>query len=165
MSKHIDAIRRLKGYESCNIIIIPENNLAWEAYHVCTDLKMLNKKKIFFMTEDHNRLGIRTNKLLKALMAKAMKEALRNQQIKIYSEFITIGDSKKFDSKAMLKEIKTQLVNYSRIVQHGKNPHKGVIEIYGGKDGYGYDDHVIALQLLAIMIPTFRTSSKYEHLQ
>lgn len=156
------SIRKIPGLESCNIIFIPESNLGFEALWVSRELKHSGLDRIFVMNEDDNRAGVRMNNDLKRYMAILLNEKLRSHSLKLYDKFVTLGE--KNTPQLMIKDLFNQLQNYSRIIKPSKDPHKPPVELYRGKDGYGYDDHVIALQLIAIMVNRFRTSAKYKHL-
>jgi len=168
-------IRKIPNLEKCNIIFIPESNLGFEALWVSRELKHSGLNNIYIMNEDDNRAGVRMNAELKSNMAILLNEKLRTRSIKLYNKFITVGDEKsntpdkdgrkKDVAQLMIKDLFNQLLNYSRIIKPNKDPHKPPTEFYRGKDGYGYDDHVIALQLIAVMINRFKTSPTYKHLQ
>lgn len=62
----------------------------------------------------------------------------------------------------MKQEIYTQLANYSRILVPSKTLHDPPKEFYGGKNGYGFDDLAIAIQLNVVMRKRFFESDDYK---
>ena len=110
------------------------------------------------MKEDENRAGVKINNQFKKLMKIGLETKLNEKSVYFYNNFITIGE---LSADEMKEEIIQQLLNYSRILKPSNDPHKAPTEIYGGKSGHGYDDHVIALQLNYVMKNRFNDTQKY----
>lgn len=150
--------------------MIPESNLGFEALWVSREMKMARLENVYPMVEDHNRVGVRMNHPLKKMMAISMNEKIRDERIKLYQHFITIGVSERerderLTPEKMIKDLYDQHVNYSRIITPSKQAHGETKEKYCGKNGYGFDDHVIALGLINVMNNIFRSKDEYRKFQ
>jgi len=166
LNKHIFAIRKIPSLEQCNVIVMIESNFGKEYEWVARDIQNAKIKDVYFMEEDKDRPGIRTDNQLKINMAVLMNEKLRNNELKIFEHFICVGyGEKKITTDTMKKDLFDQLRNFSKIVIQSRDIYKEAKVFYSGKDGNGYDDHVIALGLVCTMFNRFRTNAKYKYLQ
>lgn len=147
--KHLDTIREMDDFKHSTIVFIPESNYAFEGTHLARTIRLAGIKDICVMKEDDNRPGFRTDHKNKKEMALSLNVKLREKGIYIYQYFICVAED--VSTEKMLEEIESELLNYSRIFKPSKVKYKGPTEIYSGKQDYGFDDLVIALQLNLIM--------------
>lgn len=133
--------------QGAKIIFVPESNLGCEGHR----LGYLIENKRFFnvsiMKEDNDRPGVRTTNELKGAMASKLHHILSTGNLYIHEKFFSVNNEK----MNLIEDIRTQLEGYSRIIKPSKDPHKKATELYSGKAGAGFDDHVIALQLNVLM--------------
>lgn len=153
---HMMAVRRnVPGAEHARIVFIPESNLAFEALWATDEIRRSGIRDICVMKEDANRAGIKTNRELKEVMALAFNRRLIKRRVHLLDKFVCIGDN------TTPWETRDKLVmefrNYSRIVRPPRDGRSGAqpAVFYSGKNGYGFDDMCIALQLLNVMHKTF----------
>ncbi len=107
------------------------------------------------MREDDNRAGVRVNNPFKKILAMNLGDKLRDNLVYFHKNFLCIGDD--YTNEDMKGEIIDQLLNFSRIIKPSKDIHRPPTEIYSGKSGHGFDDHVIALMLNLVMMGRFFT--------
>ena len=161
---HSGALRRVKGLENAKQIFISESMTGFDAQNIQRELlsKGITNRHICMMEEDKDRTGIKINHTLKAEFGQALRHALDSRTIRFHRDFVCCADSspEDFDSEkmtpeSMMEEIITQLLNYSLKSIPSKDLNKPPSEFWGGKQGYGFDDHVIALQLNKAMRQRF----------
>jgi hypothetical protein len=162
----IKAIRKMPQFSGSNIILIPETNYGNESTWIKRDIDAYQLKNVYCMVEDGDRPGVRTDEKLKSDIADIMNEKFRNDKFKVASNFICTGNGNKdLTPEVLLKDIYNQILNYSQNSVPNKDPHKPPKIFYGGKNGYGSDDHALAIQWTILLINKFRVSSKYKALQ
>ncbi len=150
---HIQALRNLDILKGANVILIFESNLAFEGTWGAEAVLRSGIRDVCVMYEDDNRAGVRINKAFKKNMALALNYKLQDGDVAFYDKFVCTSEEYTVDT--MKTDIINQLKNYSRILKPSNDIHKEPQEIYGGKEGYGFDDHVIALQINLIMFRRF----------
>lgn len=146
--------RNIPGAHNAIVVFIPESNLATE--HIWGDRTIRNSGIGHFcvMREDKNRIGSRTSKELKHVMAQALNQKIVRRNIFILDGFVAIGDG--YSTEDMVDKLMEELKNYSRITKPPRDIHHGnPIVSYTGKAGFGHDDLVIAIQLMNVMQVTF----------
>lgn len=146
---HLNAVRSLEDFKYSTIIFIPESNYAFEGTHLARSIRMAGFKNACIMKEDDNRPGFRTDQKNKKEMALSLKVKLMEKGIYIYQHFVCTAEG--VSNEKMLDELQNELLNYSRIIKPSNVKYKKPTEIYSGKQDYGFDDLVIALQLNLIM--------------
>lgn len=151
--QHIQGLRRLPGAESARIIFVPESNLAFEGIWASMEISRSGLQEICIMREDENRAGVKINREFKKIMAMGLNYKLIDACVLIHRDMVCTDDNN--TPEAMKAELKTQLMNYSRIIHPSKDPHKAPAESYGGKRGHGFDDNAIALMLNIVMRQRF----------
>lgn len=152
-------MNQIEGFETAKIIFIPESNLGFEAIWSAREIRRSNIGNICVMEEDQNRAGIKMNRELKKHMCAMFQEKVNLQQVHFHRNFVCIGERNSPEN--MKNEIVNQLINYSRILEYSKNKRIAPKETYGGKKGYGFDDHAIALQINLLMKNMFFSKDKY----
>ena len=144
LTAHIDGIRSVPEFADAWIVFIPESNLGNEASHM---KKMLSKYVKLWTWNENGRDGLLTTNTRKILYAAEGCRHLGGNSIHIYKNLLLSNpyDHAPYAEKKnrVLKELKTQLLKFSKIVKprgHGKP-----IIIYSGKgDGSENDDFVLA---------------------
>ena len=159
---HTAAIRRMPGFGDAAIIFIPESNLAFEGIHQANLLKRVGVRNVVLMTEDDNRVGVRTNAPLKAAMKMAFEEKLKKGHVRLHKDFLVVHEGS--DRTEVLQQMREELDNYSVIYTERKSADslfEGPKVRICGKLGFGFDDLVICLQLNLIMKRRFFQSVNY----
>ena len=155
---HIQYLKKIPGLSGARFIFTPESNLAWEGIWTQTELYRAGLQDICVMVEDDNRAGVKINKEFKKLMAMGLNYKFLEKSVYFYKDFLCIGENN--CAEDMKKEIIEQLLNYSRILKQSNDIHKPPVEIYGGKQGHGFDDHAIAIMINLVMKNRFFTNSE-----
>ena len=150
---------QIKGFEAAKIIFIPESNLGFEGTWAAHEIRRSGLRNICIMDEDNNRAVVRLNRPLKISMCKVFKEKLNLDQIFFHRSFFCIGDGNSPES--IMNEIVNQLLNYTRRLTYSKDRKIAPKETYGGKQGHGFGDHAIAIQLNLVLKIIFYIKDKY----
>ena len=154
----------MNGLENAKQIFVSESMTGFDAQNIQRELlsKGITNRHICMMEEDKDRTGIKINHTLKAEFGQALRHALDYGSIRFHRDFICVADSspedfgsEKMTPESMMEEIIKQLLNYSLKVVPSKDSNKPPTEFWGGKQGYGFDDHVIAIQLSRAMRQRF----------
>lgn len=87
-------------------------------------------------------------------MAEIIDDMLRNKKILFHKDFVCT--SQKYTPVEMKDEIIRQLSNYVRIVEVNKNIYEPPKVKYTGKDGYGFDDHVMAIGFVGLVSQRYK---------
>lgn len=162
----IKAIRKMPQFSGSNIVLIPESNYGNESTWIKRDIDNYQLKNVFCMVEDGERPGVRTNEKFKDEIATVMKEKIRDGKFKVASNFVVTGNGNKdLTPQTLLKDIYNQILNYSVNTVPNKDPHKPPKVFYGGKNGYGSDDHALAIQWTIVLMNKFRVTPRYSALQ
>lgn len=159
MYKHLDTIRRMNEFSSARFVIMPESNLGFEASHIVRYLEN-SSFNIISMLEDDDRPGIKNDNDTKRQMAKGLALMIHADQVVYYTSFFTTSPG--FSNQTLKEEIYFQLANFCVIVRPSENNiYKPPVVIYSGKNGHGFDDLVIALQLNVCLSRFFFCSKTY----
>jgi hypothetical protein len=159
MVNHMQELRkRIPGMRAARIVFIPESNLAFEGTHQANAIKKSGLKNVCIMREDDNRAGVRTNESFKKTMAIAFKEKLTKRKVFFNDNMVTL--SPKVTPDDLKKELMNELTNYTRIIKESRDVYVPPKELYSGKNGYGFDDMVIALTMNLVMKRRFYANSK-----
>lgn len=160
---HIDNIRRKPEFRNCTIVFIAESNFGSEAYHLERMIRERNIPRVCIMHEDQGRSGARTG-LNKPVMAHLLDYKLTRREVYIYEDF-TFGDTLNKDNvmteKKLLEEFENELLNFTRIQKKSKVRYGQPVELYSGKQDYGYDDLVMAMMINCFMEQVFYTKPQY----
>jgi hypothetical protein len=162
----IKAVRKISQLQGSNIILIPESNFGNDATWIKRDIENYQLAGVYCMMEDNGNAGVRTTEKMKDEIANIMFEKLDKGQFRVYANFVTTGNGNPtMTPQFLVKDIYNQLLNYSKNTVPNKDPHKPPKVFYGGKNGYGSDDHALAIQWTLLLINKFRVSVQYKHLQ
>lgn len=157
---HFESVRSIPYCRDSKIIIVPESNLGdegkWFAHYI---KDKLDASKYVFMYEDgENGVGVRTTADLKAKMALTFSTVLNNKCFKFHKDFKTITHN--MTPNLMKEEIVKQSKNYCIKLQRvPNNKFAPPTMIYTGKDGYGYDDVIITIQMNKVIQMRFMTNT------
>jgi hypothetical protein len=143
-------LRTIRGLEQSTIVFIPESNYAFSGQYAAQALYKLGLR-VVTMNEDHNRAGIRTNNLLKKMMARIYAEQLKRGRIMYHRDFFTLDENCHIDD--LKKEMIRQFGDYTCIKKESsRDPYgENIKEIYTGKINNKPDDIIISLQLNELM--------------
>jgi hypothetical protein len=139
----------MEDFKHSIFVFIPESNFALEGPRLTKTVRISGFKDACVMREYKDEPGFKTNNKNKKEMALALKVKMMEKGVYIYQYFICTDE--RFNPGKMLEELKAELENYSRIFKPSNVKYKAPTEIYSGKQGYGFDDLVIALQINLIM--------------
>jgi len=144
--QHIENLQRI--YTNARIVLIPENNLAWEAQHLTKYLRKCKLRDVIIYSHKPGYQGIRTDHRLKQLMAKNLQDKFNERSLKFCSKgFISSTNDIENDNNNIPKEIIKQAQNYKQERrQSSRNPAEYPAIFLSGKRG-GKDDLIICIQL------------------
>jgi hypothetical protein len=148
--EHCRKILQMEEFSQATIIFIPENNYANEAEHLATALRTSFKRGRIHVIQvnENSKEGIRTSNESKRLMAELTNTYLKSNGIRYYEHFFTLSEKYNKNPLLMKKEILNQMQNYEKKIKWPKTDiDKPPVVVYSGKQGYGFDDMAIALQL------------------
>lgn len=150
---HIMSIKKnVPGAANARIVFIPESNLAFESLWITDAMARCGLGEDWrVMFEDSNRAGVKTSRELKHLMVLNLNAKLVLGRVYTMSHFVSIGDSER-TPEDMREHLLKQMAHYSRKVKPPRDKDHGSPTVsYSGKDGIGFDDLCIAVQLLDLM--------------
>ncbi len=152
---HILAIReQVPGGKNAHIVIVPESNLAMEALWAWGMIQRSGIHDICTMREDANKVGVRTSKATKVLMALALNFKIVRRNVFIMDNFVSVSDDNR-TGEDMRDALVDQLKQYMKHVKPPRDPkHNDATVSYSGKSG-GFDDLAIAVQLVNMLQPRF----------
>jgi hypothetical protein len=155
--RHLELLS--KRFDGARIVVCPENNLAWEASWLATAIEERKWSHVCVMREDDFKWGVRTTNSLKKFLARSYGELLDRHRVRFADTFITVSHAE--EPHVLREDIMRQHYNYCRIIQtSGVDPHRAPVEKYGGKQGYGFDDHTLCAQLDYLAYLKFKRSPK-----
>jgi len=135
---HIQALRRLPGFEAATIVFVPENNLGWEAERMESMLTRAGVPRVVTIDEDYNRSGLRTTKETKKQMAVLFNRALMDRRVLIHERFVTADED--HTPQDLQKTIIGELKTYQRVLTPNKTDQLAdPTERFSGKMGGGCD--------------------------
>lgn len=146
---HIAALRSIRGLGLAKIVFCPESNYAFEGRRIASDLARKRIPNVFVLSEDKNRIGVRTSDVLKKEMAVKFNRLLNERRVRFHPRMIctSITESENLTPDKMRDMLIKQLGQYTRELRPNRtDPSKPDKEIYSGKAA-GPDDHCIAIQL------------------
>ena len=138
---HIKKIRSLEEFSLSKFVVIPENNLGNEAFHIMNHIRQEIPDAIDFFGYDDGggyKNGLRMDEHLKESFSRFLYMALYESRVVYYSSFFTITPEK--TPETMKNLFYDQLVSYSRIVHPPKGDSNKITVTFSGKQGLGYDD-------------------------
>lgn len=156
---HLQKIREMPEFGSATFILIPESNLGFEGSNLADFLIHHTRFPVISVNEDSDRPGIKNDADTKRALANALGLMIHSDRVQFYCNFFTTSYG--FTNKTMKDEIYKQLANFCCIIRPSENIYKPPTIYFSGKEGYGYDDLVIALQLNIGLSRFFLTSPKY----
>lgn len=170
IADHFTYIRRLTGFQNAVLALIIENNLRIEATNIIRYLQQKENNFIIIKKDGYDlntvqvgpSMGVRTSGLVKEQMYKETDMVINLKQLKFYQEIVTIYDKNGTPgpktTRAVVKELKRQLIDYAVVHKEGKDPDAPIKRSYSGKAS-GPDDLAVSLQLNILWARRFLTSS------
>jgi hypothetical protein len=160
IARHVNEVRALPGFEDATAVFVPESNLGFEAQNIQEYInERTNLVNTCFMMEDGDSTtplaGIRMTNKLKQDMITSLDLRLAEGDIYFYDQFVCITETAD-DIKERLIE---QLEAYCIITTPSRLPHGQPTVTYSGKEGYGWDDLAIAVQINPVAHRRFHTNT------
>lgn len=124
------------------------------------------RRRTIIMNEHDGRPGIRTDHLVKEDLKLQMERKVEKRRIKKWKNLFTFSKTPTvtFTGQELWDELFYQLKNYSKILKPSKDVHGKTKEFYGGKQGYGFDDLAMAIQInLECKRRFYKPNSKYKN--
>jgi len=153
---HIMAFKTLQYTQSARFVIMVENNLGFESYHI---QRFINRTKVrnlcCFLTDKDQKVGLRTTNPIKESMWQKFKTFLEEDAVFIWNDLVTVNP--KFNAKQMLKQLKEELNQYKVMIELPKTVFQLTKRTFTGKLGGGIDDLSVTVQLNALWHSEFHT--------
>ena len=146
---HIQKFKDHKTTKNAIIVIMIENNLGFEAYHIERFIKR-NKHRNYccFLTDKDQKVGLRTTNPVKESMWHKLKTFFEEDAVVIWKHIIVVNP--KYTVKTMLKQLKEELNNYKVLTELPKTVYQQTKRTFSGKIGGAIDDLAITIQLNAL---------------
>ena len=87
---HLQKLRLMPGCKNSLFVIIPENNLAFEAEHLSDALDERVSYGYVVMEEKENEKGFKTDNMLKMAMAKSFRMEIESHNVRFHNQFFTL---------------------------------------------------------------------------
>lgn len=161
---HVNKLREVSGQAHAQVVLIPEANLGFEAFHAINALRRAGVGNWFPINEGKQNsggVGLHTDQHTKAAMCKAMQELLEFDAISISRGMACISMS--VDN--VLKQLFTEMRNFSIVVEPAKNAFGQAKQAFSGKLGGQQDDLIVALQLCILGMKRFMHKPEYAALR
>lgn len=150
----MDKVKTLPGMRSALAVILIESNLGDSAATIVASLRRRGIEDghgVVIMCEHRSKRGgvewqsgmLKTQALTNA-MATAFAHKLTDRSLCFHRRFVHSGNKYK-EAAQLQKDIVKQLLNYKKKITPNNNKDKPPKITYSGKEGYGFDDHVVAL--------------------
>lgn len=165
---HIQATRRLKGFEQSMAVVIVESNLPGIATDVARHLSGSRLSNVISMREDREpyhateiRAGSRTNEQNRVAMIEMFKKRLEEKRVLIHKDFVVSQPEYSMypdPEKAMFQQLSgftlITVVNPRDVTARPK-------KVYTGKISGGKDDAVLSLSDNCYHHAVFMTDERY----
>lgn len=146
---HIMAFRNHQYTKTARIVIMVENNLGFESYHI---ERFVNRTKArnycCFLMDKDQKVGLRTTNPIKESMWHKFKTFLEEDAVYIWEDLVTVNQH--YNSKEMLKQLREELNNYKVMIELPKTVFQETKRTFTGKLGGAIDDLSVTCQLNAL---------------
>ena len=153
---HIMAFKKNSFTKDARVIIMVENNLGFESYHI---ERFINRTKAgrfcCFLTDKDQKVGLRTTNPIKESMWHKFKTFLEEDAVFVWDKLVTVNP--KFSPKEMLKQLKEELNQYKVMIELPKTVFQLTKRTFSGKLGGSIDDLSVTVQLNALWHSEFYT--------
>ena len=147
--EHIMAFRRHKNTSGARVVIMVENNLGFESYHIERFINKSNARKFCcFLTDKEQKVGLRTTNPIKESMWHKFKTFLEEDAVCVWEDMISVNPNTK--PKDMLKQLREELNNYKVMIELPKTVFQETKRTFTGKLGGSIDDLSVTCQLNAL---------------
>ena len=153
---HIMAFRNHQYTKNARIVIMVENNLGFESFHI---ERFINRTKArnncCFLTDKDQKVGLRTTNPIKESMWHKFKTFLEEDAVFVWEEIVSVNSN--YTSKEMLKQLREELNNYKVMIELPKTVFQETKRTFTGKLGGAIDDLSVTVQLNALWHSEFYT--------
>lgn len=157
--KHITELQTKTPFKKSIFVVIPESNLGFEGVWAAYGVRSIQIPNVVIMAEDHNRVGIRVDNSIKNTMIEGLENTLSRHRCDFWSDFQSLNEN---GVNATKEKMIQELRNFSRKIKYPNDNDLPPKIIYGGKQGYGFDDLVITLSISLFMVSVFFANPKYQ---
>jgi len=113
---HIMAFKKIKNSSAARFVIMVENNLGFESYHIERFIKRTKAKNLCcFLTDKDQKVGLRTTNPIKESMWHKFKTFLEEDAVFIWENLVTVNTE--YNTKQILKQLKEELNNYKVMIE------------------------------------------------
>ena len=139
------------------IVMMVENNLGFESYHIERFIKRSSARSYTcFMTDKDQKVGLRTTNPIKESMWHKFKTFLEEDAVFFWEHMVSVNPHS--SSKEVRKQLKDELVNYKVMVELPKTVFQQTKRTFTGKIGGAMDDLSVTIQLNALWHSEFWTA-------
>ena len=155
---HINALRKLPGHETSQIVFIPESNLGFEAQHHAMALERAKVSRLVTLREGPQQsIGLLTTNETKAAQCKLLQELLENSALSVCADMVCLSAEPAEALHMLIGEMR----NYSVLIEPPRSAFGRSKQTFSGKLGGQNDDLVIALQLALLGMRRFLNNPLY----
>jgi len=113
---HIMAFKNNQYTKNARIVIMVENNLGFESFHIERFIKRTKARPFCcFLTDKDQKVGLRTTNPIKEAMWHKFKTFLEEDAVFIWDSLISVNTA--YNPKEMLKQLKEELNNYKVMIE------------------------------------------------
>lgn len=153
---HIYALKKKKYLKGAIIVIMVENNLGFESYHIERFINRTPARNFCcFLTDKDQKVGLRTTNPVKEAMYHKLKTFLEEDAVFIYEKLTVVNGE--YPEQKMLKQLKDELVQFKVMIELPKTVFQQTKRTYTGKLGGAVDDLAITIMLNALWHKEFYT--------
>jgi hypothetical protein len=160
LSDHIKKIQSIDCFKKSKIVLIPESNLGFEAVWAGIGIRDRGMSNVIIMSDDSNRTGVRVDHTIKNIMCSSLENSINNNTCVFWKDFVCVHElNTPQDTK---KKFMLEMRNFARKIKYPPDVDSAPKIIYNGKQGFGYDDLVMAFALAKHMMAIFFENPRYE---
>ena len=129
---HIMAFRGKQYTKNARFVIMVENNLGFESYHIERFISRTKARPFCcFLTDKDQKVGLRTTNPIKESMWHKFKTFLEEDAVFVWDQLVTVNP--KFNAKQMTKQLKEELNNYKVMIELPKTVFQQTKRTFTGK--------------------------------
>jgi hypothetical protein len=153
--RHIRALRKREQLRSAVFVLLIENNLGFESYHIERFIKKSEASSFccFLRDDKEQRVGLRTTNIIKESMWRKFRTFLEEDAVFVWQDMVSV----QYTVREILKQMKEELQNYKVITELPKTIFQQTKRTFTGKHGGGLDDLSVTVQLNALWHGEFWT--------
>lgn len=167
---HIKMLQAQSVFSAARFVVIPENNLGFEAVHLSSEVtQTFNPDEVICFQEDMQKAGVKTDNRLKLGLALGFKRVLDTESVHFWGDFMSVAARTKntstFSRRLAEDDVRDDIVKeiggFLRATKPQRDPTRPPTVQYTGKLYGGFDDMMIALMIANTCRKLFFANENY----